>query len=52
MEKCPKCKSRFIQYDNITKECYCLQKDCNYRWKEILNFNNIENMYLRVSIKK
>jgi len=47
IEKCPKCNSVFIQFDNITEECYCLVRDCEYRWKT----GNLvfENMYLRTS---
>jgi len=50
-EICPKCKSIFIQYDENNDECYCLEKHCNHRWKEDLDFNNIKNPYLRTSIK-
>lgn len=51
IEVCPKCKSRFIQYDEGNDECYCLEKDCNYRWKADLDFDDIKNPYLRASIK-
>lgn len=54
MEVCPNCESIFIQYDESNDECYCLEKDCNYKWKEEIDFNNINNIknpYLRTSIK-
>lgn len=52
MEKCPKCNSIFIQCDRITKEGYCLVKNCGYRWAIKLpkDIYNIKNMYLRLSI--
>lgn len=50
VEACPECKSVFIQYDKITNECYCLEKNCNHRWKFNFDFNNIKNDYLRISI--
>lgn len=49
MEKCLKCGSIFIQYDNITEELYCLIRECMYRWKQKLR-EPIENIYLRTSI--
>jgi len=52
IEKCPNCGSPFIQYDEITNECYCLEKNCNHRWLQKLNFDNINNPYLRTSIKR
>ncbi len=51
IEHCPNCNSIFIQYDETNDECYCLEKDCNHRWKEDLDFHNIKNPYLRTSIK-
>ena len=51
IENCPKCGSAFIQYDEATNECYCLEKSCNYRWTQELDFENISNPYLRTSIK-
>lgn len=51
IERCPDCQSIFIQYDQNTDECYCLEKNCNRRWKEDLDFYNIKNPYLRISIK-
>ena len=52
MERCPKCNSVFIQADRITKECYCLEKVCSYRWFEKLPEDTcrIINPYLRISI--
>ncbi len=52
IERCPECQSIFIQYDENTEECYCLEKACSHRWKMIeLDFYNIKNPYLRTSIK-
>jgi len=50
MEICPKCGTRFIQFSNITDECYCLVKKCNFRWFMHLIRNKIENIYLRTSM--
>jgi len=50
-ENCPKCQSLFIQYDQNTNECYCLEKGCGHRWDADFDFNNIKNPYLRTSIK-
>lgn len=52
VERCEKCKSIFIQYDENNEECYCLEKNCNHRWKVELDFYNIKNPYLRTSIKR
>jgi uncharacterized Zn finger protein (UPF0148 family) len=49
METCPKCGTRYIQYDNITGELYCLVRDCMHRWHQQLS-RQIENIYLRTSI--
>jgi hypothetical protein len=51
IERCPMCRSLFIQYDENTDECYCLVKSCNHRWKMDIDFLNIKNPYLRNSIK-
>ena len=50
MERCPQCESQFIQYNNVTGELYCLEKDCNHRWQQKLNYDKIKNDYLRTSI--
>ncbi len=53
LENCPKCGSIFIQYDEAQDQCYCLE--CNSRWEEDLDFNNIssiKNDYLRISIRR
>jgi len=52
IEKCPKCNSIFIQAERITKECYCLEKACSYRWTIKLpkDTSEIINPYLRASI--
>ena len=51
VEHCPECGSFFIQYNENTNQCYCLEKKCNYIWEEDLDFKNIKNSYLRLSIK-
>ncbi len=53
IERCPKCQSLFIQYDEVKDELYCLEKQCNNRWSsDIDDFYNIKNPYLRNSIKR
>lgn len=52
MEKCPKCGSIYIQFDKYSDECYCLIKNCNHRWKQLLIRDEIENDYLRLSMHK
>lgn len=52
MERCPKCKSIYIQYDEYSDECYCLNKECGHRWEADFDFHNIKNPYLRTSIKR
>jgi hypothetical protein len=52
VERCPKCKSIYIQYDEYSDECYCLNKECGNRWEADLDFHNIKNPYLRTSIKR
>ena len=50
IEKCPKCDSIFIQYNNATGQCYCLEKICQHKWYQKLDYDSIENNYLRCSI--
>ena len=55
LEVCPRCNSIFIQYNEINDQCYCLEKNCNYRWEEDIDFENInkiKNDYLRMSIRR
>ena len=52
MEKCPRCGSIFIQFNNFTDECYCLVKDCRNHWKQSLIRDKIENNYLRITMLK
>lgn len=49
IEICPKCDSIFIQYNETTQECYCLEKKCNHRWKRE-SLKNIKNSFLKLSV--
>ena len=51
-EICPKCKSEFIQHDKYNNMLHCLEKKCNYKWVQKIDFKNIKNKYLRASIQK
>ena len=52
MEKCPRCGSVYIQYEEANDTFHCLVKSCGARWVDSgIDLKHVNNIYLRASIK-
>lgn len=53
-EKCPKCRSIFIEWDGFHSCFRCLEQDCQHKWtvwpEGPKKYDEIKNEYLKASL--